>query len=63
MYERLRRENEPSEVLVIPHAHQAGDWNQSPADLQSLVEIMSHHGTFEWFGNRYLQNGYEIGFI
>ncbi len=63
MYERLRTENQPSEVLVIPHAHQAGDWNQSPADLQPLVEIMSQHGTFEWFGNRYLQNGFEIGFI
>ena len=63
MYERLRAENAPSEVLVIPHAHQAGDWNQSAGDLETLVEITSQHGTFEWFGNRYLQNGFEIGFI
>ena len=21
------------------------------------------HGTFEWFGNNYLQNGYEVGFV
>lgn len=63
MVERLRAENEPSAVLVIPHAHQAGDWNQSEGDLETLVEITSQHGTFEWFGNRYLQNGFEIGFI
>ena len=63
MYERLRAENAPSDVLVIPHAHQAGDWNQSAGDLETLVEITSQHGTFEWFGNRYLQNGFEVGFI
>ncbi len=63
MFERLRAENAPSEVLVIPHAHQAGDWNLSDGSVETLVEIMSQHGTFEWFGNRYLRNGFEIGFI
>jgi hypothetical protein len=28
-----------------------------------LAEIYSMHGTFEWFGNRYLRNGFEIGFV
>ena len=63
LYEGLRRENASEDVLIIPHAHQAGDWNQGDGDLEKLVEIASMHGTFEWFGNRYLLNGFEIGFI
>jgi hypothetical protein len=63
LYPRLLRENGAENVLVIPHAHTAADWNQSDADAERLVEIESLHGTFEWFGNRYLQNGYEVGFI
>ncbi|HEX2465143.1 MAG TPA: DUF3604 domain-containing protein [Thermoanaerobaculia bacterium] len=63
LYPRLARENGEDNVLVIPHAHTAADWNQSDADVERLVEIDSMHGTFEWFGNKYLQNGYEIGFI
>ena len=63
LYEGLRAENSSSDVLVIPHAHQAGDWNRSDPDLEKLVEISSMHGTFEWFGNLYLKNGFEIGFI
>jgi len=31
--------------------------------MQSLVELMSSHGTFEWFGRRYLENGYRVGFV
>ena len=63
LYESLRAENSSNDVLVIPHAHQAGDWNRSDPDLEKLVEISSMHGTFEWFGNLYLKNGFEIGFI
>jgi hypothetical protein len=63
LYPRLAKENGADNVLVIPHAHNAGDWNQSDGDVERLAEIDSMHGTFEWFGNRYLQNGYELGFI
>jgi hypothetical protein len=31
--------------------------------VERLVELTSGHGTFEWFGNRYLQNGFHVGFI
>jgi len=63
LYPRLADENGAENVLVIPHAHNAGDWNQSDGPVERLAEIASMHGTFEWFGNRYLQNGYELGFI
>ena len=63
LYQGLRAANQPRDVLVIPHAHQAGDWRRSDPDLERLVEVMSMHGTFEWFGNYYLRNGYEIGFV
>lgn len=63
LYEGLHERVAPEETLVIPHAHQAADWTRSDADLQRLVEIYSMHGTFEWFGNLYLENGFEVGFI
>ncbi len=63
LYPRLLRENGADNVLVIPHAHTAADWNRSDAQAERLVEIASMHGTFEWFGNLYLRNGYELGFI
>ena len=63
LYEGLRREVDPKDVVVIPHAHMAADWTMSDVDLERLAEIYSMHGTFEWFGNRFLQNGWEVGFI
>src|SRR6185369_553104 len=30
---------------------------------QRLVELYSVHGSFEWFANRFLQNGFELGFV
>jgi hypothetical protein len=50
-------------VLIIPHAHNAGDWTQNDPDLERLVEMYSMHGTFEWFGNFYLRNGFRVGFV
>jgi hypothetical protein len=41
----------------------AADWSMSDPELERLAEIYSMHGTFEWFGNRYLRNGYEVGFV
>jgi hypothetical protein len=63
LYRGLHRENKPEDVLVIPHAHLAGDWNQNDPAIQRLVEIHSMHGSFEWFGNKFLQNGFEVGFV
>jgi hypothetical protein len=31
--------------------------------MENLVEILSLHGSFEWFGQRYLEQGHEVGFI
>ena len=63
LYQSLRSWNDPKDVLIIPHAHQAGDWTQNDSEMETLVEIMSQHGTFEWFGNYYLRNGFQIGFV
>lgn len=63
LYKKLRALHDPKEVLIIPHAHQSGDWNRNDAEMERLAEIQSGHGTFEYFGNKYLQNGFEVGFI
>jgi hypothetical protein len=63
LYRLLAAENDPEDVLIIPHAHQAGDWNENDPDLERLVEMYSMHGSFEWFGNFYLRNGFRVGFI
>ena len=63
LWEGLRAANDPADVLVIPHAHSAGDWTQSDGELERVVEIYSEHGTFEWFGNMFLRNGFEVGFL
>jgi hypothetical protein len=63
LYRIVAEENDPADVLIIPHAHNPGDWTQNDPDLERLVEMYSMHGTFEWFGNFYLRNGSRIGFI
>jgi hypothetical protein len=63
LYQGLRSRYSTKDVLVIPHAHQAADWRRSDPDLERLVEIASMHGTFEWFGNYYLRQGYQVGFV
>lgn len=62
LYEGLRREYASDNVIVIPHAHQSGDYRLSDPQLQPLVEIMSQHGSFEWFGRKYLGHGHQVGF-
>jgi hypothetical protein len=62
LFAEQRRHNDPDKVLIIPHAHQPGDWNNLQTDLGPLVEIYSTHGSFEWFGRRYLQQGHLVGF-
>ena len=63
LYEGLREGNSEEDVLVVPHAHQPGDWTNSDNGVERLVEIQSGHGTFDWFGNKYLANGYKVGFV
>lgn len=63
LYKKLRAVANPNEVLIIPHAHQSGDWNRNDAVMERLAEITSGHGTFEYFGNKYLRNGFEMGFV
>jgi hypothetical protein len=63
LYFRLRKENDLNDVLIIPHAHESGDWRRSDPQLERLVEIASDHGTFEWFGRAYLGQGLQTGFI
>ena len=62
LYHGLRNHAPAEDVVVIPHAHQAGDYRMSDPELEPLVEIMSQHGTFEWFGRMYLKQGHQIGF-
>ena len=62
LYAGLRANADPADVLIIPHAHQAGDYRQSDPELEHLVEIMSQHGNFEWFGRTYLRHGHQVGF-
>ncbi len=62
LYEGLRSEYASEDVLVIPHAHQSGNYRMSDPQLQPLVEIMSQHGSFEWFGRKYLEHGHQVGF-
>ncbi len=63
LYRGLRRGNDPEDVLIIPHAHEPGDWTRNDPEMEKLVEIYSMHGSFEWFGNLFLQNGFEVGFV
>jgi hypothetical protein len=63
LYQGLRAANKTGDVLIIPHAHQAGDWRRNDPDMERLVEIASMHGTFEWFGNYYLKSGFDVGFV
>lgn len=62
LYQGLRTNADTKDVVVIPHAHQAGDHRHSDPELEPLVEIMSQHGNFEWFGRLYLQHGHQVGF-
>ena len=63
LYQGLRARHRAEDVVVIPHAHQAGDYRLSDPALEPLVEVMSQHGTFEWFGRMYLDHGHQVGFV
>ncbi|MEM1245643.1 MAG: DUF3604 domain-containing protein [Acidobacteriota bacterium] len=63
LYRGLHEAHAEEDVLVIPHAHQAGDWRLSDLGTERLVELVSGHGTFEWFGRYYLEQGFQVGFV
>lgn len=63
LYQGLREIYDPDEVLVIPHAHNPGNARQSDPLLEPLIEVMSMHGSFEWFMRAYLSNGHQVGFV
>ena len=63
LYETLLANNDSKDILLIPHAHNPGDWGMSESATERFVEIVSLHGTFEWFGRRYLDEGFLVGFL
>jgi hypothetical protein len=63
LYARLKTENREKDVVVIPHAHMAGDFKTNDPAIERMVEIVSNHGTFEWLGKAYLGEGHRIGFL
>jgi hypothetical protein len=63
LYQGLRATANTEDVVIIPHAHQAGDYRQNDPALEPLIEIMSQHGNFEWFGRMYLEHGHQVGFV
>jgi hypothetical protein len=62
-YARLKAENAEGDVVVIPHAHMAGDFKTSDPAVERMVEIASNHGAFEWLGKAYLAEGHRLGFL
>ena len=63
LYSGLKAKHDEKDVVVIPHAHNPGQWWISDPSIERLVEIVSNHGTFEWLGRAYLSNGFRLGFI
>ena len=63
LYEQLRIQYDPLDIVVIPHAHNPGDFRQSDPKLEPLIEIMSMHGSFSWFMEGYLSHGHQVGVI
>ncbi len=62
LHAAIRASTPMRDILAIPHAHNAGDWRLADPEITKLVEIMSMHGNFEWFGRMYLEQGHQVGF-
>jgi hypothetical protein len=63
LFKGLDRLYPAGDVMIIPHAHIPGDWRLAHPRIEPLVEMVSMHGTFEWFADYYLRNGHMIGFV
>jgi len=63
LYAELHERHDAGDIVVIPHAHNPGDFRQSDPQLEPVVEIMSMHGSFQWFMKSYLSNGHQVGVV
>ena len=63
LYAELHERHDPNNIVVIPHAHNPGDFRQSDPQLEPVIEIMSMHGSFQWFMEAYLSHGHEVGVV
>lgn len=63
LYEQLRKQHDSNDVVVIPHAHNPGNFRLSDPQLEPVVEVMSMHGSFQWFMQGYLSHGHEVGVV
>ncbi len=63
LYAELHARHNANDVVVIPHAHNPGDYRQSDPQLEPLVEMMSQHGNFQWFMEQYLAHGQQVGVV
>lgn len=63
LYEQLRTRFDSGDIVVIPHAHNPGNFRLSDPQLEPLIEIMSMHGSFQWFMQAYLSHGHEVGVV
>ncbi len=63
LYAELRARYDSGDIVVIPHAHNPGDYRQSDPQLEPLIEVMSMHGSFTWFMQSYLSHGHEVGVV
>lgn len=63
LYAELHERYDPADIVVIPHAHNPGDFRQSDPQLEPVIEIMSTHGSFQWFMKEYLSHGHEVGVV
>jgi hypothetical protein len=63
LYAELHERYDSADIVVIPHAHNPGDFRQSDPQLEPLIEVMSIHGSFQWFMKNYLSHGHEVGVI
>lgn len=63
LYAELHERHDPNDIVVIPHAHNPGDFRQSDPQLEPIIEIMSMHGSFQWFMEAYLSHGHEVGVV
>ena len=63
LYAELHERHDPNNIVVIPHAHNPGDFRQSDPQLEPIIEIMSMHGSFQWFMEAYLSHGHEVGVV
>ncbi len=52
------------DVMAIPHiGGRAGSLDYFDPEFISVIEIHSHHGTFEWFAREAMERGIKVGFV